>query len=76
MAVGVTGVVTGFTMREIANKPLYGGAPAASSPEEAKEILQEHHDGIEQRIEDIDIRIEELKNRRRNLVAQHPDITH
>ena len=44
--------------------------------EEAKELLQEHHDGIEQRIEDIDEQIEELQAKRRNLVDQHPDITH
>lgn len=75
MAVGAIGVVTGFTVRETANKPLYGDTPAASSLEEAKELLQEHHDGIEQRIEDIDEQIEELKNKRRNLVAQHPEIT-
>lgn len=75
MVVGAIGVVTGFTLRETANKPLYGDTPAASSLEEAKELLQEHHDGIGQRIEDIDERIEELKKKRRNLVDQHPEIT-
>lgn len=74
MVVGVIGVVTGITVRETANKPLYGDTPAASSLEEAKELLQEHHDGIEQRIEDIDEKIEALKNKRQDLVAQHPDI--
>jgi len=74
MVVGVIGVVTGITVRETANKPLFGDTPAASSLEEAKELLQEHHDGIEQRIEDIDEKIEALKNKRRDLVAQHPDI--
>ncbi|MBT0724989.1 glycine betaine/L-proline transporter ProP [Rosenbergiella sp. S61] len=76
VVVGIIGVVTGITMRETANKPLYGGTPAASSLEEAKELLQEHHDGIEQRIEDIDQQLEELKNKRRNLVDQHPKIDH
>ncbi|MBT0727144.1 glycine betaine/L-proline transporter ProP [Rosenbergiella australiborealis] len=76
VVVGVIGVVTGVTMRETANKPLYGGTPAASSLEEAKELLQEHHDGIEQRIEDIDQQLEELKQKRSNLVDQHPNIDH
>ena len=61
--------VTGLTVRETAKDPLYGGTPASSSTDEAKEILQEHHDGIGQRIESTDLRIEELKTRRRNLVA-------
>lgn len=50
MVVGVIGVVTGFTVRETANKPLYGDTPAASSLGEVEELLQEHHNGIEQRI--------------------------
>ncbi|MBT0730445.1 glycine betaine/L-proline transporter ProP [Rosenbergiella nectarea] len=76
VVVGIIGTITGITMRETANKPLYGGTPAASSLEEAKELLQEHHDGIEQRIEDIDEQLEELKQKRRNLVDQHPKINH
>ena len=76
VVVGIIGAITGVTMRETANKPLYGGTPAASSLEEAKELLQEHHDGIEQRIEDIDQEIEELKQKRLNLVDQHPKINH
>jgi len=76
VVVGIIGAITGITMRETANKPLYGGTPAASSLEEAKELLQEHHDGIEQRIEDIDQQLEELKQKRRNLVDQHPKIDH
>ncbi|WP_177173081.1 glycine betaine/L-proline transporter ProP [Rosenbergiella nectarea] len=76
VVVGIIGTITGITMRETANKPLYGGTPAASSLEEAKELLQEHHDGIEQRIEDIDQQLEELKQKRSNLVDQHPKINH
>lgn len=74
VVVGVIGVITGFGMRETANQPLYGGTPAASSLEEAKELLQEHHDGIEQRIEDIDEQIANLQHKRSNLVDQHPHI--
>jgi MHS family proline/betaine transporter-like MFS transporter len=42
--------------------------------EEAKELLQEHHDNIEQKIEDIDAEIAELEAKRKNLVEQHPRI--
>ncbi|RLU14448.1 proline/betaine transporter, partial [Pseudomonas prosekii] len=55
-------------------KPLRGAAPAASDIEEAQELLQEHHDNIEQKIEDIDAEIAELEAKRKNLVQQHPRI--
>jgi len=42
--------------------------------DEAREILQEHHDNIEQKIEDIDDEIAKLEAKRKNLVQQHPDI--
>ena len=51
-----------------------GAAPAASDIEEAKELLQEHEDNIEQKIEDIDAQIAELEAKRENLVQQHPRI--
>jgi MHS family proline/betaine transporter-like MFS transporter len=74
MVFAVVGLVTGLTMKETANKPLRGAAPAASDMEEAKELLQEHHDNIEQKIEDIDAEIAELEAKRKNLVEQHPRI--
>ncbi len=74
MVIAVIGLITGLFMRETANKPLIGATPAASDIEEAREILQEHHDGIEQRIEDIDAEISRLEAKRRRLVDQHPDI--
>jgi MHS family proline/betaine transporter-like MFS transporter len=74
MVFAVVGLVTGLTMKETANKPLRGAAPAASDMEEAKELLQEHHDNIEQKIEDIDAEIAELEAKRNNLVQQHPRI--
>ena len=74
MVIAVVGLVTGVTMKETANKPLRGAAPAASDLEEAKELLQEHHDNIEQKIEDIDAEIAELEAKRKNLVQQHPRI--
>ena len=74
MVIAIVGLVTGVTMKETANKPLRGAAPAASDIEEAKELLQEHHDNIEQKIEGIDAEIAELEAKRKNLVQQHPRI--
>jgi MHS family proline/betaine transporter-like MFS transporter len=74
MVIAVVGLITGVTMKETANKPLRGAAPAASDLAEAKELLQEHHDNIEQKIEDIDKEIAELEAKRKNLVQQHPRI--
>jgi MHS family proline/betaine transporter-like MFS transporter len=74
MVVAVIGLITGVYMKETANKPLRGATPAASDIEEAREILQEHHDNIEQKIEDIDEEIAKLEAKRKNLVQQHPDI--
>ena len=74
MVLAVVGLGTGLTMKETANKPLRGAAPAASDMAEAKELLQEHHDNIEQKIEDIDAEIAELEAKRQNLVQQHPRI--
>jgi MHS family proline/betaine transporter-like MFS transporter len=61
-------------MKETANKPLRGAAPTASDLDEAKELLQEHHDNIEDKIEDIDAKIAELQAKRDELAQQHPRI--
>ncbi|MBC3435902.1 glycine betaine/L-proline transporter ProP [Pseudomonas sp. BW16M2] len=74
MVIAVVGLLTGLTMKETANRPLRGAAPAASDIEEARELLQEHHDNIEQKIEDIDAQIAELEARRKTLAQQHPRI--
>lgn len=74
MVIAIVGLITGIYMQETANKPLRGATPAASDLDEAREILQEHHDNIEQRIEDIQAKISELEIKRRQLVDQHPDI--
>ncbi|MEE6801846.1 MFS transporter, partial [Escherichia coli O8:H10] len=74
MVVAVIGLITGITMKETANRPLRGATPAASDMQEAREILQEHHDNIEQKIEDIDEEIAELQKKRSRLVDQHPKI--
>lgn len=74
MVTSLIGIVTGISMRETANKPLIGATPAASDLAEAREILKEHHDHIENKIEDIDLEIARLEEKRRLLVDQHPTI--
>ena len=74
MVVAVVGLITGVTMKETANRPLKGATPAASDIQEAKEILVEHYDNIEQKIDDIDHEIADLQAKRTRLVQQHPRI--
>ncbi len=61
MVIAVVGMATGLSMKETANRPLKGATPAASDIQEAKEILGEHYDNIEQKIEDIDQEIADLQ---------------
>jgi MFS transporter, MHS family, proline/betaine transporter len=72
MGVALIGLFTGIKMNETANQPLRGGTPAASDRSEAKEILSEHFDSIEQKVENIDEQIETLQEQRQDLVDQHP----
>ncbi|WP_332832960.1 hypothetical protein [Escherichia coli] len=51
-------------MKETANRPLKGATPAASDIQEAKEILVEHYDNIEQKIDNIDHEIADLQAKR------------
>ena len=74
MVIAVVGMATGLSMKETANRPLKGATPAASDIQEAKEILGEHYDNIEQKIEDIDQEIADLQAKRSRLVQQHPRI--
>lgn len=74
MVIAIIGLITGFAMKETANRPLRGETPTASDIDEAREILQEHHDNIEQKIEDITLQISELEEKRKHLVEQHPII--
>lgn len=75
MAIAVIGLATALTMKETANRPLKGATPAASDIQEAREILREHHDNIEHKIENIDEEIARLMRQRQSLVDQHPRIT-
>ncbi|OBU03442.1 glycine betaine/L-proline transporter ProP [Morganella psychrotolerans] len=74
MVIAVIGLATGIIMKETANKPLRGATPAASDRAEAKEILLEHYDNIEHKIEEIDDEIETLQKRRQSLIDQHPKL--
>lgn len=74
MAIAVVGLVTGILMKETANLPLKGATPAASDKAEARELLQEQYDTIEQKIEALNVQIATLGAQRQRLIAQHPDI--
>ncbi|MGL4350414.1 MAG: glycine betaine/L-proline transporter ProP [Plesiomonas shigelloides] len=74
MASAVVGVITGILMKETANLPLKGATPAASDKAEARELLQEQYDTIEQKIEALNVQIATLGAQRQRLIAQHPDI--
>lgn len=71
MVIAVIGMITAIVMKETANKPLRGATPAASDRAEAKEILLEHYDNIEHKIEAIDEEIAALQKRRQSLIDQH-----
>ena len=43
MGAAAIGFITILMTRETANRPLRGSTPTAASPEEAKELLEEHH---------------------------------
>ncbi|AHF75145.1 Proline/glycine betaine transporter [Sodalis praecaptivus] len=74
MVIAVIGLATGIFMRETANRPLKGAKPSATDRAEAKEILQERYDDIEQQIDDIDTEIQALQKKRQTLIDQHPHV--
>ena len=74
MMIGFIGVITGLAMHETAKKPLHNTTPTAANRHEAKALLSEHFDSIEGEVEDIDQQIEELQNKRQELVDQHPKL--
>ncbi|MFD1944267.1 glycine betaine/L-proline transporter ProP [Paradevosia shaoguanensis] len=81
MVAAIIGVATSLFLPETANRPLRGDTPNASSEAEAKVLLQEAYDTIEERVEDIDTeilaleqKIAELSERRQKLADRHPHI--
>lgn len=74
MLAGVIGAITILCTRETAGKRLIGSKPAAADKAEAKELLAEHHETIEEQVEDISSEIERLEVRRDNLIYEHPEL--
>lgn len=74
MLAGVIGAITILCTRETAGKRLVGSAPSASDKAEAKELLEEHHESIEEQVEDIGQEISRLEERRDNLIYEHPEL--
>jgi len=72
MITALCGLFAGAIMRETANRPLKDSLPIVSSRTEAREVLEEHFDHIEKRVEAIENKISELEEKRQNLVDQHP----
>ncbi len=82
MAASIIGLITAFFLSETANRPLRGDTPSASNKKEAKLLLKQAYEHIEERVEDIDEKIaslendiEALKTRRQTLVDRHPKLT-
>jgi MHS family proline/betaine transporter-like MFS transporter len=81
MMAAVIGLVTAGFLPETANRPLRGDTPNASSRGEAKALLQEAYDRIEQNVDDVNLKIarleeelEFLRRRRAKLIDRHPNL--
>lgn len=81
MVVALVGLATFWFMPETAKRPLRGATPMASSPREAREILQANYDHIEQSVEELDAeiaglhnRLDILEKRKQSLIDRHPDL--
>lgn len=53
MVIGLIGITTGIFMKETANRPLRGVLPSAVNKQEARELLVETYQHIEQSVDDI-----------------------
>ena len=81
MAASVVGLITSFFLPETANRPLRGDTPNASSRREAKVLLQQAYEHIEQNLLDVEAEIatleeqlEALRERRQRLADRHPHL--
>ena len=72
--VAIFGLIAAISVPETANRPLKDATPVASSRSEAKEVLQEHFDNIEDQVNAIEEQISDLEEQRQNLVDQHPKL--
>jgi len=81
MVAAVIGLVTSFFLPETANKPLRGDTPNAANKREAKVLLQQAYDHIEETVGEVDAEIAELEDRlaslrqrRQRLADRHPHL--
>ena len=81
MLVGIIGIVTGICLKETANRPLRGVSPSASNKQEARELLVQTYQHIEQSVDDIDAEIArlqeqigELEKRKQQYIDLHPKL--
>lgn len=81
MGASLIGIFTSFYLPETANRPLRGDTPTASSRHEARALLQQAHEHIEQSVLDVEAEIAELeeklealRERRQRLADRHPDL--
>lgn len=75
MIVAVIGLAVILLTAESSRKPLLGSKPAAADREEAREVLADHHNDIEEQVREIDQQMAELQKNRDDLVAQHPRLS-
>lgn len=81
MVVGLIGITTGLLMKETAKRPLRGVSPSAANKQEARELLVETYEQIEQSVDDIDAeivrlqqQIQQLELRKQQYVDLHPKL--
>lgn len=74
MAAAVIGLITIILTRETASRPLEGSAPSASTPEEAKELLEEHKHNLESQYSELTEEMKELEEKRNALVSENPEL--
>lgn len=81
MIAAVVGLVTSFFLPETANRPMRGDTPNASNRQEARALLQQAYEHIEENLNDVEAEIvelesqlEALRQRRQRLADRHPHI--
>ncbi|AZR95699.1 proline/betaine transporter [Bordetella trematum] len=81
MIAAVVGLVTSFFLPETANRPMRGDTPNASNRQEARALLQQAYEHIEENLNDVEAEIAELESqlealrqRRQRLADRHPHI--
>ncbi|MGJ8526810.1 Proline/betaine transporter [Halomonadaceae bacterium LMG 33818] len=74
MLAAIIGAITILSTPETASKPLKGSTPSATDKAEAKELLADYHDNLEEEVEHLDGEIKRLTERRENLIYEHPEL--